>query len=251
MPTVAVRRGCGTRKKGAAYGETPMSEHGLPLEAYIQDPPIPIDPEEMGLSAVAVKLIERDGVYHVFDWVGEQHYPNIADFLEEARRFGVSRRLPKTLDFSKLTTETKMVLLHKRACIEAETNRTVYWDEYIRHPQMEYVWRDPCPVAAVMNSGIHSPYEMCAGLWWQDIHDGVTTHFEDKELDRLVTVKMPSFDYQAVWKPSDADPRYVPGIFASFSLVNIAVVLDDVNFSHDQMIETAQAAGVPIDLVDA
>lgn len=35
----------------------------------------------------------KELVYHVFDIVGSENYPNVADFIEEARRLGVSRRL--------------------------------------------------------------------------------------------------------------------------------------------------------------
>ena len=64
----------------------------------------------LGLSPIGVQLVERDGVWHILDWIGSEHYPNVADFLEEVRRFGLSRRLAKTVDFSKLTERSKILV---------------------------------------------------------------------------------------------------------------------------------------------
>jgi hypothetical protein len=30
----------------------------------------------------------------ILDWVGERHYPTAADFAREAKRYGISRRMP-------------------------------------------------------------------------------------------------------------------------------------------------------------
>jgi hypothetical protein len=95
-------RGCGTRVKGGIYAECKLSPFGMPIEHFLIDPPNPI-PDDLGLTPVGVKLFERDGVFHILDWVGSAHYKNVADFIEETRNFGASRRLSKSTDFSKLT----------------------------------------------------------------------------------------------------------------------------------------------------
>ena len=77
---IAVRRGCGTRKKGGIYFETGLGSYGKPLEHFIIDPPILVN--DWSLSPLGVQLVERDGVTHIVDWVGSEHYPNVADYLE-------------------------------------------------------------------------------------------------------------------------------------------------------------------------
>lgn len=63
-------------------------------------------------SKVGVELVERGGVVHVIDWVGEQHYPAVTDFLEEGRVLGFSRRISSTLDLSRLTAESRILVVH-------------------------------------------------------------------------------------------------------------------------------------------
>lgn len=77
-------RGCGaSRTKGGVYFECSLSPYGLPLENFIVDPPVPIDANEFGVTQIGVKLMERKGVWHVMDWVGSTHYPNVGDYLED------------------------------------------------------------------------------------------------------------------------------------------------------------------------
>ena len=64
------------------------------------------------MSAVGVTLIERDGVTHVLDVVGREHYPAVELFVDEARRVGVSRRIAVTTDFERLTPDSRLLVLH-------------------------------------------------------------------------------------------------------------------------------------------
>jgi hypothetical protein len=98
-----------------------MGPGGRPVEDFLFCPPTRL--EELAkwtgeLAHLGVKLVQVGSVWHIFDWVGSQHYPNVADFVEEVRRFGLSRRLPKTLDFSKLTAESRIFLVHDRAWVQ-------------------------------------------------------------------------------------------------------------------------------------
>src|SRR5262245_36141654 len=117
MMELSKERGCGKRKAGGAYLTVDTSPNGSPIEHFLVDEPQPINIAELGITPRGVHLIERDGVCHAFDWVGQDSYPNVADFIEEARRLGVSRRceLP---DYSKLTAESRLILIHARAWIE-------------------------------------------------------------------------------------------------------------------------------------
>ena len=103
-----VTRGCGTRVGGGLYLECGTGYGGRPLEAFLSDPPIPMTCD----TKVGVELIERGGVVHVLDWIGEQHYPFVTDLLEEGRHFGFSRRIPRTLNLSRLSADSRLLVVH-------------------------------------------------------------------------------------------------------------------------------------------
>ena len=92
-------------------------EGGLPMFSLIEDPLVSLSPELYGVTPVGVKLIEMNGVTHVFDWVGAKHYPNAADFLEEAIRLGLSRRLSRSEDLSRLTPQSRLILIHPKGYV--------------------------------------------------------------------------------------------------------------------------------------
>lgn len=239
----AVKRGCGKRQKGAVYAEAGIAlpgEEGEPLEHFIVDPPSPVDMTAMGLTPVAVRLIERDGVWHIFDFVGEKYYPNVTDFLEEVRRFGLSRRLPKSLDFSKLTSESKIIMVHRRAWI-SET--LPYIGDWQTIPNLNW---DRCP--KFIEGHVHE--EFCAGFWWQDIDPKDTEVGHVFGDGRGVSVVLPSFEYAAVLRPEDHLPGYSPAIFASFPMNRLAVVNDEEGKTHVDAFGAASKAGIPTDLVE-
>ena len=107
-----MRRGCGTRQPGGAYLAVPLGPGGSPVETFLVDPPVAVDAVSLGLSAVGVTLVQRDGATHVLDVVGREHYPTVAGFVEEARRLGISRRVSKTTAFSRLNADSRLLLLH-------------------------------------------------------------------------------------------------------------------------------------------
>jgi hypothetical protein len=128
MVTSGARRGCGTRSPGGAYLALPLSPYGRPVEAFLVDPPQVVRKDALGLAAVGTRMIERDdGVTHVLDVVGREHYGTVVEFVCEARTLGVSRRIAKTADFGRLTSESRLLLLHERAdvanALEFETSR--------------------------------------------------------------------------------------------------------------------------------
>ncbi len=109
-----VPRGCGTRKAGGVYIEVGTTVGlGKQLEAFLCDPPVPMTTD----CKVGVELIERNGVVHILDWVGAKHYPNCADFLEEGRVLGFSRLISKNLDLSRLTAESRILIVHARGLV--------------------------------------------------------------------------------------------------------------------------------------
>jgi len=119
---VPVTRGCGRRTSGAAYWECGMSPDGRPIEEFLIDAPTLIPPG-LAVAPRGVSLITVGGVTHVVDWIGAAHYPNVLDFVAEVARFGLSRRLPSSLDFARLTPASRILLVHARARVE---NASVY-----------------------------------------------------------------------------------------------------------------------------
>lgn len=247
---MTVVRGCGTRVLGGIYVECPLSPYGLPMEDFLVDPPVPVDAKELGITQVGVKLVERKGVWHIMDWVGSTHYPNVADFVEEVRRFGLSRRLSTTLDFKKLTPQSRILLLHSHAYI-------YNYDEYKDvEPDLEelqgLVPYPSCPKKLPEHSRPNMD-TMCARLWYQDVTGGesIKAASDDTEArKRCVTRKMPSFEYHALAAPEDVKPDYRVAIFASFPITNLAVVKDEEGGLHHRSMMLAKEARLPVELVD-
>jgi ParB-like nuclease domain len=118
LVTSGARRGCGYRQPGGAYFAVLLGPGGHPIEEFLIDPLVVIEhPARLGLASVGVTLIERDGVTPVLDIVGREHYPTVASFIDEARRLGVSRRAPRTIDFGRITSKSRMLLAHAHADI--------------------------------------------------------------------------------------------------------------------------------------
>lgn len=227
---MAVERGCGTRVKGGVYAEIPLGKHGLPLEDFLLCPPVVVDAAALGISNIGVKLIERDGIWHIFDVVGKQHYPNVMDFVEEARRFGISRRLSTSLDFSKLTCDSRLILMHDRAHID---NYHLYRGSHQCPKERTGHDHDPLP-------------EMCISLWSQDLIEGVSIEEDGRKVKRV----MPSFEYEGYSRPPEVIPKYNLAIFGSFPIPKLVVVNDPDAGTHEKSLQKAKNAGLPVRLVD-
>ncbi len=153
LTTSGQRRGCGHRQPGGAYFAVPLAPAGRAVEEFLIDPPVVIeDAARLGLTSVGVGLFERDGVTHVVDIVGSEHYPTVAEFVDEARRMGVSRRAPRTLDFAEITSNSRLLLAHARADIANAA-------------EFPTGARCPCYVPEHLQPGFAG---MCARLWWQE-----------------------------------------------------------------------------------
>ena len=200
------KRGCGSRVVGGIYAEVKNGTGGSPIEAFLIDPPQAVDAQALGLTDKGVRLIEIGGVWHVFDIVGEKHYPYVADFVEEGRRMGISRRLPQNLDFEKLDlVNSRLVLLHRKALI---TNVEVagFLERY-----------HVCPKALPEHEeGLLDG--MCAAFWWQD--------FAAKALDDDGFRELKSEDkYAASMRPKGrAKSERELAIFMSLPITNLAVI---------------------------
>ncbi|MBT7071254.1 MAG: hypothetical protein HN855_00220 [Anaerolineae bacterium] len=199
-------RGCGSRVVGGVYAEVKNGTGGSPIEAFLVDPPKAVDVQILGLTDKGVRLIELGGVWHVFDIVGEKHYPYVADFVEEGRRMGISRRLPQNLDFEKLDpVQSRLVLLHRKALI-TNVLEAGFLERY-----------HVCPKALPEHEeGLLDG--MCAAFWWQD--------FAAKALDAdgIRTMKNGG-QYVGRLRPQGrAKPERELAVFMSLPITNLAVI---------------------------
>jgi hypothetical protein len=183
------------------------------MNLLVLDPPVEIDVEAIGLQAVGMKMIERNGVYHLLDWVGENHYPNVADFVEEALQLGVSRRVAATLPLERLTDESRLLLVHKKA-----------WLEGRGYMNLDGARR--CPMSRADHSGDNGMIEMCVRLWWNDLVEATSN------AAGIGIRTLPTGTYSGRVRTGGL-PAQRPAIFASLKLGRFALVRDHENFTDD------------------
>jgi len=200
------KRGCGSRVVGGIYAEVKNGAGGSPIEAFLVDPPKVVDALALGLTDKGVRLIDIGGIWHVFDIVGEKYYPYVADFVEEGRRMGISRRLPQNLDFEKLDpVQSRLVLLHRKALI-TNVQEAGFLERY-----------HVCPKALPEHEeGLLDG--MCAAFWWQD--------FDARALDEDGIRTMKNGDqYIGRLRPQGrAKVERELAVFMSLPITNLAII---------------------------
>lgn len=142
--TSGEERGCGERKEGGLYACCGVGPGGYPLEHFIVDPAI----EWLHGPFRGVQYHTRpDGVTDILLWVGAEHYPSMASFLEEGRKHGFSKRIPSTggdIRYDRLTPgASRLLLIHPQVI-----------------PQQPYLVAAPVPPDCV--PGVKRPHSGCA-----------------------------------------------------------------------------------------
>jgi hypothetical protein len=232
-----MKRQCGYRKKGGVYLTVPTSDDGAPIEYFLIDPPQPVELDALGIAPRGVHLIEKEGVWHVFDVVGQDSYPNVCDVIEEARYLGVSRRC-ELLDYSRLTTESRLVLIHQRAYIRN-------FLEYLAHFSEQEAADFRCPRRYHQIGALE---EMCAGLWRHDVVEGIERD-EEGSRDRVSRRLECGAQYQCYGQPDEVTPEYQYAIFAILPIGQIEVIEDPDDRTHEQKIERARKSQLPVNLI--
>lgn len=230
---VTNQRACGKRLAAGVYAETRLSPFGEPVETFILCPPKPIDIADWGLAPRGARLVEIEGIWHVFDIVSKTDY-QVADYIEETRCKGASRRLSRVLDFSKLSEASRLVLIHERAIIE---NTDAY----------------PQPPVVCCPRDIHQEQldEMCAGLWWHDFRADELQSDSDG-LRHLRTIPG-GVSYLAHPRPEGVEPIYHYGIFMSLPITNLTVITGrnhQEQVSAEKAFQAASLGGLPVFMED-
>lgn len=262
----AVERGCGTRVKGGVYSECGVSKDGkYDASDFVVCEPLVVDADKMGLAAIGTKLIRRkDGTWDIFDIIGVKHYRNPTDFLEEATRFGFSRRLSSALDFSLLTPGSRHVLLHAHGHLDNAGDFFAARDE-------EHGW--DCPRRLEHHRDPAQPPAMCASLWWSCIEGGTPNGISA----RSVTRTLPSFSYSgstehfavgadgarrrvpggvkpprflAEAPPKGLRPQYRMAVIAAYPITNLAVIRDVEGGSHVDTADKVAKSKIRMSLED-
>ena len=232
---MSVVRGCGTRVKGGIYWECSFSEDGAPLEEFLMDPPIRV-PENLNIPAIGMTPVVQNGVTHLIDWIGAIHYPNVADYLEEVRAYGVSRRMPSNLPFDQLTKDSRLLLVHGKG-----------WIDNFHEYDTEDAPLD-CPTGKHISGDL---VEMCIGLWWHDLINGKelepahAAYFDSPA--RLVEVGMPSLSYVGRRRPDGVAPENSPTFIASFPCSRIAGVDGD---NAEEKLKAVEVSSLPVAIVE-
>jgi len=224
------------------------------------------------LSDVGVKLIERptpdgdpSGIWDVWDIVGQENYPNVADMIQEIKKLGVSRRIAANEEFAKLSSQSKLILLHRRAFI---ANYTDYYGALFVENQdlivnnQELMASDlACPHAVLaytigFTGQVHScdpdiapTEEMCLGTVYDDVVEGESL-YDPGLKPRTVQRTIGDTVYLARHKPDGVVPTYELAIFGRFPIAKIDVIRDLSQGTHEKRMLDAAKSSLPISLED-
>lgn len=226
-------RGCGVRVKGGLYLEAELGPDGIPPQQYLVCPPEPINPLDLGVTPIGVQIVDFGGVSHVLDWVGSQHYPNVADYLAELRNHGASRRISKSVDFSRLTPESRLLLIHSRAVIK---NAAELWQT------LGGVSTWVCPVHGP--GGCSEGGQTCHALYREVVEGGAAD--QDDGGARSVIKKIGDTTYHANSTPEGFTPEWGAGIFARLPITRIAAIRDEESGAHDEAAAAARESSLPV-----
>lgn len=231
--TIPTKRGCGTRMPGGLYLSLGTGDVGIPWWKCLVDPPTPFSGAKFQGIKVAEDAITAkvpDGHILLLDMVSAKEY-TVATFVEEVRRFGLSRRIQAKFDFSQCQgKQVWLGLIHWQAVIE-------YGQESVKMPLAKFRF---CEKGGE-NGNANPHFPLCIFHQWmqapsQLAHrrvDGKPAVYTDSE--GRVMVRMPSFEFDAMnvlvektlaCRPSQfPEPAgYLPGLFAIFPISHVEAV---------------------------
>jgi hypothetical protein len=253
-------RGCGHRVAGGLYlvWLPPYNEATqqalIPPDAdyrprwfadeFILDPPHPVDVEALGVTPIGMTPVLRNGVWHLLDWVGEEHYPNVADFVEEARRQGVSRRISMSVLENEYTEASRLLLIHRKAYIANwMAYRSIAYHGGRRLENIQRNWRCPAHLAGHEEGRCN-----CAGIWWEDVAGAaIAGDNHPSEWTRVPSARWTIRDlasgefYRCAERPPGVVPEYQPAIFASFPFTRYEIVRDRIAGRHQRIADQLEA----------
>ena len=221
------KRLCGNgRILGGWYLECALSAHGQrPLDHFLVDYPMLL-PASISVNPLGVTLWkDQEGVTHVVDHVGQQSYPFVPDFWEEARRMGFSRKIAPSLPLGTLSARSRFLFVHARGHV-ANAAQLMPFTEGVH----------TCPTGKT-----HPQTTPCAGLHWL-----ITPGGKPGSRRRFLA----DGDYLLRGALHEGAPavRYQPAIFASVPITGISHIAhaSGVLGIHRTQMAAAQHSGLPV-----
>lgn len=219
-----ITRGCGVRAQHALYACIPTGDTPIPIEDFILDPPLPWASGHFR----GPRLYERnDGVTDMILWIGQEHYPYVSDFIEEARQHGISRRVPvsRQLTYSMLdSSKSRILLVHPRAIYKgayrlSPTAPVSPPDALTPHPRPT---QGDCDHPR--QRGANDTYCAFAG-WELSATVSQNGHQVESDSSEYAQIQTPSVGY-TVRHPLEvgSEDHWRPGIFAAFPMSHFEYV---------------------------
>jgi hypothetical protein len=211
-------RGCGGMKSDALYMTWSLGSGGIPVQKLVICPVWALNPKKLGLKTQGVTLLpafdnggnmlytkSNDLVYDVFDWVGSSYYPYKLTMYKEICWGGLSRRIPKNTDFSKIFRGySKHYLIHSRGVIMNGIQQVREAVNDLEHPNCLRGWHD-------------IPFEFsftdtCSAMWWHEVFAKDCIQDDDGRW----LAQHPSFDYEVY--PTEEHLTWGPGAFMALPI---------------------------------
>ena len=227
-------RGCGSRQENGLYCCVESSPYGQPIEYFVVDPALPFDIPKSDNMRSPYLYPDPEGVYHLIMGVGNMYYPFVSDYIEETKRMGISKRLPRNFDYRKLDPKkSNLILVHKRAIPDFSYH--INAEDYYNCPRIisgRHIGDDDNPtymddLAEVTMNGktVKTARHQCIGDNWalsSALH--VDEKHELEEEGDIITVTTPSASYTVdpAFTMKDGDrlswdnSQYQTGIFMRF-----------------------------------
>lgn len=236
--------GCGTRRQGKAYLYSDMQRYleQYPFSYFIFDPPIVIDPKEWGLAPISLNYVFNDGHWHVVDWVGESHYPNAADILEEAFLHNGSTLTPLEHELEKLTPgHSRRLLVHPKGYVH---NANLMKQDRLKVTRVPECFLEEGDYRKMHVD--HMSSQMCAALHWQNIRD------KEEKYRKIINRHIGDTAYEAATVAPEWDLQYSPAIIGWLPIDEIHLIEGPDKTAEDKAIEFLQEfSGLPIYLTNA
>jgi len=184
------------------------------------------DDEYMYLQVTRVARLGYSGPVCNLQVDEDESYCTTYHVVHNCRHLGLSRRIPESFDFGKLTPESRILLVHARAWVG---NSAAYGP-----------FR--CPTTT---EGHPEETACCAGVWWRDV-EGVVALEDGGDNPLAVRRSMPSFAYTAGRRPDGVTPDYRAAFFASFPATRLVVI----EGGHERALARARRAHLDVDVVE-
>lgn len=147
-------RGCSLKVDGGLYCCVGLGEGGSPIENFVIDEARPwegghfqggILVERKDASGEPIIDFAGRRVKDLVMWIGEENYLAAADYIEEVRRMGLSKRLPSNFPVDQLNPGmSRIILIHPNAIPQFDYSATYPFDNPAKGGNEERAYSPLC-----------------------------------------------------------------------------------------------------------